>query len=124
MAFQNLEAPAVLHYEVGERIGDHFDFVDPRTPSYEQEMKRLGQRVITFLVYLNDGYEGGDTYFQKLNLSHRGGRGDALSFVNALPDGRPDLRTVHAGTPPTGGTKWILSQFIRDRHVLKQQAAD
>jgi hypothetical protein len=41
-----------------------------------------------------------------------------LYFVNALPDASPDLRTVHAGRPPTAGEKWIVSQFIRDRRLL------
>jgi len=118
VTFHNLEAPAILHYEVGEQIGEHYDFVDPRTPSYAQEIELRGQRVITFLVYLNDGYEGGNTCFPKLGLSHHGRLGEGLYFVNALSDGSPDLRTVHAGEPPTSGTKWILSQFIRDRQVL------
>jgi prolyl 4-hydroxylase len=41
-----------------------------------------------------------------------------MYFINALPDGQPDLRTVHAGRAPTRGEKWIFSQFIRDRQVL------
>lgn len=114
----NLEAPAVLNYRVGEQIGDHYDFVDPRTPSYAEEIRLRGQRVITFLLYLNDDYQGGETAFPKLGVSHRGRCGEGLLFVNALPDGSPDLRTVHAGRPPQSGEKWIVSQFIRDRRAL------
>jgi prolyl 4-hydroxylase len=116
---RNMEAPAVLHYAVGEQITDHFDFVDPDTPNYTQELARNGQRVVTFLVYLNDDYEGGVTGFPTLGFSHKGRRGEGLYFVNALPDMQPDLRMLHTGSPPTRGEKWIVSQFIRSRETIQ-----
>jgi hypothetical protein len=73
---------------------------------------------VTFLVYLNDAYAGGETEFPKLALKHKGTTGEGLFFVNALASGEPDLRTLHAGRPPTSGEKWIVSQFIRNRRVL------
>ncbi len=118
----NMEAPAVLHYALGEQITDHFDFVDPETPDYAKEIARNGQRVVTFLVYLNDDYEGGQTGFPKLGFSHKGRRGEGLFFVNALPDMQPDLRMMHTGGPPTRGEKWIVSQFIRSRPTLASAA--
>lgn len=113
---KHMEAPAVLHYSPGEQIADHYDFVDPNTaPDYAAEIARNGQRLITFLLYLNDDYDGGETAFTKLGFSHRGRAGDGLYFVNALPDMQPDLRTMHAGCPVTRGEKWIITQFIRNR---------
>jgi len=111
----HMEAPAVLHYGVGEEASDHFDFVDPGTPAYAQEIARNGQRVMTFLVYLNEDYEGGETDFPKLVVTHKGRRGHGLFFVNAYSDMQPDLRMLHAGRAPTRGEKWIVSQFIRSR---------
>ncbi|HEU4617650.1 MAG TPA: 2OG-Fe(II) oxygenase, partial [Gammaproteobacteria bacterium] len=116
---RNMEAPAVLHYEVGEEIVNHYDFVDPDTPGYAREIAERGERIITFLAYLNDDYGGGETDFPTLGLSHKGRAGDGLYFVNALPNGGgPDRRMLHAGRPPTSGEKWIVSQFIRDRAAL------
>ena len=115
---RNMEAPAILHYAVGEENCDHFDFVDPATPDYAQEIARNGQRVVTFLVYLNDDYEGGETNFPKLGFNHKGARGEGLFFVNALPDMQPDLRMLHSGQAPTRGEKWIVSQFIRSRATM------
>ena len=115
---RNMEAPAVLHYEAGEQNSDHYDFVDPATPDYMQEIARNGQRVMTFLIYLNDDYEGGETGFPTLGFSHKGRRGEGLFFVNALRDMQPDLRMLHAGRPLTRGEKWIVSQFIRSRTTL------
>ncbi len=115
---EQMEAPAVLHYDVGEQISNHYDFINPQTPGYADEIARRGERVVTFLVYLNDGYAGGETEFPKLGLKHKPACGEGLFFVNALPGGEPDLRTLHAGRPPTSGEKWIVSQFIRNRRVL------
>lgn len=114
----NMEANAILHYAPGEEIQNHFDFVDPGLPNYAEEIGRNGQRVLTFLVYLNDDYEGGETEFPELGIVHKGNRGEGLFFVNALPDGSSDLRTKHAGRPPRRGEKWVVSQFIRSRQVL------
>ena len=50
-------------------ISNHYDFVDPKsTQDYAGEIARNGQRLITFILYLNDDYEGGETAFPKLGL--------------------------------------------------------
>jgi hypothetical protein len=111
---QHFEAPMVLHYEVGQQITPHFDFIDANAPDYEQQLREQGQRMITFLLYLNDDYAGGETTFPKLGIVNRGMRGDGLYFINAHEDRSPDRTMLHTGSPPTSGEKWIVSQFIRD----------
>jgi hypothetical protein len=115
----NMEGATVLHYDVGEEIANHYDFIDPSIPGYEEEVRTRGERIMTFLVYLNDGYEGGETDFPQLGVRHKGRRGEGLYFINSLPGGGPDRRSQHAGRPPVSGEKWILSQFVRDRRVLE-----
>jgi hypothetical protein len=122
LPIDNMEGPTVLHYEVGEQITNHYDFLNPQSPNYHDEVRRRGERIITFLVYLNDDYGGGNTEFPELGISHKGKRGEGLLFVNALPSGLPDLRMVHTGRPPTSGEKWIVSQFIRNRAALNTRA--
>jgi hypothetical protein len=112
------EPITVLHYAEGEQITEHYDFVDPNVPDYDQEIAQKGQRVVTFLIYLNDDYEGGETEFPRSGVSHKGRRREGLYFVNALADGRADTRTLHAGRPPRNGEKWIVSQFVRDRPLF------
>jgi prolyl 4-hydroxylase len=118
----NLEGPTVLHYEVGQEITNHFDFVNPEMPSYDDEISRRGERIVTFLIYLNDDYAGGETDFPELGVRHKGRRREGLFFVNALPNGKPDTRMVHAGRAPTRGEKWVFSQFIRNRAALNARA--
>lgn len=114
----HMEASTVLHYATGESIGNHYDFVDPGVAGYAEEIRRFGNRVITFLVYLNSDYEGGETAFPRLGISHSGRRGEGLFFVNTLENGQADLRTLHSGRAPTRGEKWVVSQFIRNRSEL------
>lgn len=112
-----MEGTAILNYQPGQEISDHYDFIDPDLPNYRQEISENGQRIITFLIYLNDNYSDGETVFPKLGIRHKGRTGEGLFFTNALENGASDLRTLHAGTPPLNGEKWIVSQFIRNREV-------
>jgi prolyl 4-hydroxylase len=115
---RHMEAATVLHYAVGQTIGHHYDFVDPKLPTYAEEIAARGRRVATFLVYLNDGYEGGETVFPRLGVRHAGRCGEGFLFVNTLRDGQADVRTLHSGEPPVRGEKWVFSQFVRDRPEL------
>lgn len=109
-----LEIPQVLRYAVGEEFVLHCDFLDPRT--LKEEIERNGQRSATFLIYLNEDYDGGETSFPVLGINHRGKTGDALIFGNLDRHGMPNPRSQHAGRPPTRGVKWVFSQWIRDRY--------
>jgi predicted 2-oxoglutarate/Fe(II)-dependent dioxygenase YbiX len=109
------EPSQIFHYAAGQRFSAHHDFLDPTRPGYSQELERSGQRIATFLIFLNDGYEGGETSFPAIDLKFRGAAGDALFFANVRPNGAPDPDTLHAGLPPTRGEKWIFSQWIRNR---------
>jgi predicted 2-oxoglutarate/Fe(II)-dependent dioxygenase YbiX len=105
----------VLHYAVGQQFYPHNDFLDPDVSEFAELLRQFGQRIATVLIYLNDDYEGGETVFPKLGIRFRGRRGDALFFTNVDRAGRPDRLTTHAGTPPSSGEKWIISQWIRDQ---------
>ncbi|WP_420605259.1 2OG-Fe(II) oxygenase [Novosphingopyxis sp.] len=73
------------------------------------------QRIKTMLVYLNDAFEGGETFFPKPGMSIRGKPGEAVLFSNADAQGRPDPAAIHAGLPVRQGRKLILSKWIRAR---------
>ncbi|HWE47312.1 MAG TPA: 2OG-Fe(II) oxygenase [Caulobacteraceae bacterium] len=110
-----MEPLAVLHYDVGQEFRRHVDFINPGVPSFALEIAEKGQRIATFLTYLNEDFEGAETEFPVLALRWRGKTGDAILFRNVDPSGAPDRRTLHAGRTPTRGEKWLLSQFIRDK---------
>ena len=118
VAFRQLEPLTVLHYATGEESTEHFDFIDPLLPDYAEQVARMGDRIVTFLLYLNDDYDGGETDLVTVGMKNKGACGEGFYFVNVLEDSRPDRRTLHAGRAPTRGEKWVVSQFIRNRETF------
>jgi prolyl 4-hydroxylase len=108
-----LEVSSILHYEPGQEFKPHFDFLDPVRPGHALDVEKNGQRVATFLIYLNEDFEGGETEFPKLDWRYKGRKGDAILFWNLELTGELDRRTLHAGLPPTSGEKWLFSQWLR-----------
>lgn len=97
----------LLRYRAGDEYKWHLDAL----PGV------LNQRQRTVLLYLDDGYAGGETAFQALDMTFAGGIGDALMFDNLLPNGTPDVRTRHAGLPVRSGTKHIAARWLRQRPI-------
>lgn len=111
----HFERTSVFRYLAGQSFADHADYI---SPAFSAEIRQRGQRPFTFLVYLNDGFEGGETHFIRVDKKFRGGVGDGLFWRNLNDKGAPDESTQHAGAPPTSGEKWLLSQFVRDKPQL------
>lgn len=114
---EHLERVSVFRYTVGQEFSSHVDYLTP-SPQLSAEIAELGQRPLTFLVYLNDSFEGGETHFLDIDKKFRGQTGDALFWRNVDDNGAPDLLTTHAGVAPARGEKWLLSQFVRDKPQL------
>lgn len=114
--FDQLEPTNILHYDPGQEYRPHYDAVRPdEVPDFEADLRAHGQRLVTVLVYLNDAYEGGETEFPRLGQRFKGKPGDALIFWNLDADGEIERQSLHAGLPVTGGEKWLLSQWVRQR---------
>jgi len=108
-----MEIPSVLHYAEGQEFAPHYDItINPDSPDYGDRLAKGDQRVLTFLIYLNDDYEGGETEFPALGERWKGRKGEGLFFWNVQPNGALDERTLHAGLPVTKGEKWVLSQWV------------
>lgn len=109
------EPTNILHYEPGQEYKPHFDFVDPNGAANLEQLKNAGQRTVTFLIYLNDSFEGGETDFPRLGFRFKGAPGDALVFWNVSPEGKPETQSLHAGLAPISGEKWLFSKWVRER---------
>jgi prolyl 4-hydroxylase len=107
------EPPIILRYAGDEDFPAHADFLDPRDPANAENIRREGQRVISFFVFLNDNYEGGETEFPRIEKRIKGKKGDALFWWNVKPDATPDADAVNGNCPVTSGEKWLLAQWIR-----------
>ena len=100
----------VLRYRPGQEYRPHFDAIGDAD----------NQRVLTFLVYLNDDYQGGETEFITTGLKVKGRKGDGLLFRNADLTGAPDHNSQHAGLPVTAGEKYLASRWIRERRFTPE----
>lgn len=80
-------------YTPGQRFDWHFDGSFAR-PNGEVSL-------LTFMIYLNEGYEGGETQFESLSVS--GKLGMALVFEHEL---------LHEGAEVTGGIKYVLRSDV------------
>jgi prolyl 4-hydroxylase len=94
----------ILRYHPGQQYRRHTDWLG-----------EANRRIKTTLVYLNEGYGGGETVFPKAELTVKGRKGDAIVFRNCGEDGYLDPMSEHAGMPVTSGIKYLASRWIRDR---------
>ena len=115
---EHFEVAKLLHYNPGEAFTRHSDFFHAWMT---EEIETRGQRVATFLIYLNDDYEGGETEFVEVGFKFKGRKGDALLFINVDREGVGDPMSLHAGQPTTRGEKWVLSQWIRSKPINAYQ---
>ena len=82
-------------YRQGQRFKPHFDGSFRRSEDEESEL--------TLMVYLNDGFSGGQTAFPDLEQVIVPRRGMALLFFHML---------LHEGCEVTGGVKYALRSDV------------
>ncbi|MFT3810458.1 MAG: 2OG-Fe(II) oxygenase [Micropepsaceae bacterium] len=111
----NGETLSMLHYVPGQLFGPHWDWLDPSVPAQHQMIETGGQRIRSLVVYLNEGYEGGETVFPRVGWRFKGKRGDALMWDNVDAAGEIDIRSQHEGTPPRSSEKFVLSKWMRSK---------
>ena len=109
------ELPLVLRYERRQSFEQHVDYFIPEMFARgEGPLEFGGQRVATQLVYLNESFSGGETRFNKADLSVKPERGLCIIFHNLKPDHNVDPLTRHTGAAVDRGVKWVLSRWIRE----------
>ncbi|WP_338468206.1 2OG-Fe(II) oxygenase [Novosphingobium sp. ZN18A2] len=109
------ETMQVQRYQKGQQFRAHFDFFNTGTSYWPTEQERGGQRSWTAMAYLSDVEEGGSTDFPKVDLSVPPQRGALLVWNNMSPDGSPNPKTLHAGTPVKRGVKYVVTKWYRSR---------
>jgi prolyl 4-hydroxylase len=120
MCIDNLERlkfaePMMLYrYVKGQQYKWHFDFVTPSNEQALNEINFFGQRDETKIIYLNEGFEGGETSFKYWEVTAKPKLGKLVQFNNIL-NGQVDKESVHAGKPVTQGVKWIATLWTREK---------
>lgn len=102
-------------YLPGQQFKPHNDWFYTSEGYWPQEEARGGQRSWTAMAYLNAVEAGGSTAFTALGIQILPKPGVLLLWNNALPDGRPNEATLHAGTPVERGVKYVITKWYRTR---------
>ncbi|XP_008792661.2 probable prolyl 4-hydroxylase 9 [Phoenix dactylifera] len=115
----------VLRYEIGQRYAAHYDAFNP-----SEYGPQKSQRVASFLLYLSDVEEGGETMFpfenglnmdigydyeKCIGLKVKPRQGDGLLFYSLFTNGTIDPTSLHGSCPVIKGEKWVATKWIRDR---------
>lgn len=107
------EAIQIQRYKVGQQFKAHADYFRPGTSDFVKYANTMGQRSWTFMVYLNDTDEGGETEFVELGIKFKPKRGTALIWNNLKKDGRVNPDTQHQAHPVLKGRKYVITKWFR-----------
>lgn len=113
---ENGEGLQVLHYLPGQNYVPHWDYFPPESPSSADIVRPElgGQRVATFIAYLNTVPLGGETEFPRAGVKVAAVQGNACFFSYRTAAGQPDPLTLHSGNAVIDGEKWIAVKWLRE----------
>jgi prolyl 4-hydroxylase len=100
--FVNCEKLQVLRYEPS-------GFYEPHQDVIEEDKN---PRMYTFILALNDDYEGGETAFPNLGKTYKLQRGDALFFDTLDNYEMITSKALHGGKHVKSGEKWICNLWV------------
>jgi prolyl 4-hydroxylase len=109
----NQEPLQVVKYEAGGFFNAHFDACNGDPKFCERLNKGSGPRRITLLIYLNDDFEGGETFFPNLNYTAQPKKGKAVMFYGTDDNDKLLEGSLHGGNPVKSGVKWVCNKWIR-----------
>lgn len=116
---KDVEGLQVVYYKNHQRYDPHYDYFDRTTATGKASIGTQGQRMATFLVYLNDIKPciGGETFFPKVGkgLTITPKKNMAVFWFNVLPSGTEDQKTLHAGLPiKPPHEKYAMNIWVRN----------
>jgi prolyl 4-hydroxylase len=121
LSVERFEHFQCVAYANGQEYQAHFDTFDPETKYGKESMVNGGQREYTLLVYLNDEFEGGQTYFPNLDVVISPKKGRAVLFKNIDENGNIYKGSYHAGLPVAKGQKYAFNLWIRENAITDHE---
>jgi len=100
------------HYEVGQEFKAHTDYFEG--DQINEFGGQRGQRTYTFMIYLNDVTEGGETEFYQIDRKIKPSLGKAVIWNNLDKNGSPNPKTLHHAHPVLEGSKTVITKWFRE----------
>jgi prolyl 4-hydroxylase len=116
MTYPTCEPLQMSNYGLGGHYEPHYDHDEHRFERTDKppELEEHGDRMATFMIYLNDVKVGGATVFPKLNLTAKPVKNAAIFWYNYKRNGTMDPLSLHAACPVLIGEKWVANKWIRE----------
>jgi len=116
---ENAEDLQIVRYLPGNYYNPHHDSCCDLHQNCYDFIKRGGQRILTVLIYLNNEFTDGETFFPKLNKKYKPKTGDALVFYPlAKKTNKCHPLALHAGLPVTNGEKYVCNIWFRENKFV------
>jgi len=112
---ENHEELQVVRYQPGGFFSTHYDACEGEKEFCDRMNSTGGARYWTFLVYLNDDFEGGETVFPYLEKSVKPKKGKLVIFQDTDENEVIIPKSFHGGQPVTKGVKWVCNKWVRHR---------
>ncbi len=104
------ELPEILRYREGGEYKPHSDAENWNAE--KKEWSRVLDRDFSILLYLNDGYTGGEIDFPNFGLKLQPKKGLLIAFPS-------DSRYVHAARPVTSGVRYALVSWAAAKGTMR-----
>lgn len=106
-----LDRPQLLRYDLGGHYRPHTDAVNFKVEAERYTMTRAFDRDISTVLYLNEGFEGGEFEFLLSGLRIK----PAPGLLIAFPSGWRHYHGVH---PVTRGTRYVIADWFKSTPAL------
>lgn len=101
-SIKNIESPQLLYYSLGGKYDEHNDSED----FVHGQLKRVCERDVTILIYLNEDYEGGELEFNNFGISIKPKARTLIAFPSYI-------EYTHQVHPVTSGERYTIVSWIK-----------
>ena len=114
------ETMSIQRYRPGEEYKPHWDaYVSNEDLPLEARVEECGNRPVTIIGCLNDSDAA--TVFPHLGLGIQSMQGRVIMFGNLDEDKEPHPLSMHMGTTPREGEKWIFTLWFREKPFMETE---
>lgn len=110
ITLNHLEMAQIQKYEDSQFVRSHVDYFN------DGKQITNSDKMATLIVYLNDDFDGGETFFNHLGFKIKPEKGSALFFDYDYSE-IINRKTRHEGLPVYNGIKYIITFWVRQKPI-------